>query len=96
MQLTFGHEIEGFRTELVAFLDEHLPPEASTVERISSSAYLPDWARQWQRTMFDHGWLQPGNAPEFGGRNAGIVEQYVYFQELGATTRRCDCSDLRR
>ncbi|OMC29714.1 acyl-CoA dehydrogenase [Mycobacterium sp. GA-1841] len=84
MQLTFGPEIEGFRAEFVAFLDEHLPPEASTVERISSSAYLPDWARQWQRTMFDHGWLQPGNAPEFGGRNAGIVEQYVYFQELGS------------
>lgn len=83
MQLTFGPEIEDFRAQFVAFLDEHLPPEARTGVRIGSSAYLPDWARDWQRTMFDHGWLQPGNAPEFGGRNAGIIEQYVYFQELG-------------
>ncbi|BBZ01197.1 acyl-CoA dehydrogenase [Mycolicibacterium chitae] len=83
MQLSFGPEIEAFRAEFSAFLDAHLPPAETTHERISSSAYLPDWARRWQRTMFDHGWLQPGNAPEFGGRNAGIVEQFVYFEELG-------------
>lgn len=83
MQLTFGPEIEAFRAEFLAFLHDYLPPEASTTDRVGSSAYLPDWARLWQRTMFDHGWLQPGNPPEFGGRNAGIIEQYVYFEELG-------------
>ena len=32
---------------------------------------MPEWARRWQRLQFDHGWLLPGNPPEFGGRNAG-------------------------
>ncbi len=28
MQLSFGPETEAFRDELIAFLDEHAPPEA--------------------------------------------------------------------
>jgi alkylation response protein AidB-like acyl-CoA dehydrogenase len=32
--------------------------------------------------MFDNGWLVPGNAPEFGGRNATILQQYAYQLEL--------------
>jgi alkylation response protein AidB-like acyl-CoA dehydrogenase len=37
---------------------------------------------EWQRLLFDNGWLLPGNPPEFGGRNASIVAQYVYREEL--------------
>jgi alkylation response protein AidB-like acyl-CoA dehydrogenase len=33
--------------------------------------------------MFDDGWLLPGQPPEFGGRNAGLLEQFVYLEELG-------------
>src|SRR6185369_11744007 len=36
----------------------------------------------WQRLMFDNGWLLPGNPPEFGGRNATLLQQYVHQQEL--------------
>jgi alkylation response protein AidB-like acyl-CoA dehydrogenase len=43
---------------------------------------VPEWSRRWQRLQFDHGWLLPGNAPEFGGRNAGILEQFVHREEL--------------
>ena len=32
--------------------------------------------------QFDHGWLLPGNPPEFGGRNANILEQFVHREEL--------------
>ena len=32
--------------------------------------------------MFDNGWLVPGNPPEFGGRNATILQQYAYQLEL--------------
>ena len=41
-----------------------------------------EWARRWQRLMFDNGWLVPGNPPEFGGRNATILQQYAYQLEL--------------
>ena len=82
MQLTFDADVEAFRAEFVAFLDEHLPPEAEALDRSRSSSDVPEWARRWQRLMFDNGWLVPGNPPEFGGRNATILQQYVYQLEL--------------
>ncbi len=83
MQLTFDADVEAFRAEFVDFLDEHLPPEAEAAERPRSSSHVPDWARRWQRLLFDSGWLLPGNPPEFGGRNATLLQQYVYTEELG-------------
>lgn len=82
MQLTFDADVEEFRAEFVAFLDEHLPPEAETAERPQSCSHIPEWARRWQRLQFDHGWLLPGNPPEYGGRNASVVQQYVHQEEL--------------
>jgi alkylation response protein AidB-like acyl-CoA dehydrogenase len=82
VQLTFDADVEAFRAEFVAFLDEHLPSEAEAVERSHSSSHIPDWARRWQRLMFDNGWLLPGCPPEFGGRNATLLQQYVHQQEL--------------
>jgi alkylation response protein AidB-like acyl-CoA dehydrogenase len=82
MQLTSDPDIEAFRQEFAAFLDEHVPPEAETAERAQSSSDVPAWARRWQRLQFDHGWLLPGNTPEFGGRNATILQQYVHLREL--------------
>lgn len=83
MQLTFDADVEAFRSEFIAFLDKHLPAEAEAFERPRSSSHVPEWARRWQRLLFDSGWLLPGNAPEFGGRNATLLQQYVYFEELG-------------
>ncbi|GAT07023.1 acyl-CoA dehydrogenase family protein [Mycolicibacterium novocastrense] len=82
MQLTFDADVEAFRAEFNAFLDEHLPSDDVALERSRSSSDVPGWARDWQRLMFDHGWLLPGYPPEFGGRNATILQQYVHQQEL--------------
>jgi alkylation response protein AidB-like acyl-CoA dehydrogenase len=82
VQLTFDADVEAFRAEFVAFLDEHLPDDADALERSGSSSHVPDWARRWQRLMFDNGWLCPGYPPEFGGRNATILQQYVHQEEL--------------
>ena len=85
MQLTFDADVEAFRAEFVAFLDEHLPElfaSGEVLKRPGSSSDVPDWARRWQRLLFDSGWLLPGNPPEFGGRNASLLQQYVYMEEL--------------
>ena len=85
MQLTFDADVEAFRAEFVAFLDGHLPElfgSADVLDRPGSSSDIPRWARQWQRLLFDNGWLLPGNPPEFGGRNASLLQQYVYMEEL--------------
>ena len=83
MQLSFDADVEAFRAEFIRFLDEHLPAEAEAAgERSRSTSHVPEWARHWQQVQFDHGWLLPGNPPDFGGRNAGILEQFVHREEL--------------
>ncbi|TKG70913.1 acyl-CoA dehydrogenase family protein [Prauserella endophytica] len=82
MQLSFDAEVEDFRAEFAAFLDEHLPPAAEADRASQSSSDVPEWARRWQRLQFDHGWLLPGNPPEYGGRDATLVQQYVHLLEL--------------
>ncbi len=82
MQLTFDPEVEEFRAEFSAFLDANLPSEAETLERPRSVSHMPAWARRWQRLLFDNGWLLPGQPPEFGGRNATILQQFVHLEEL--------------
>jgi alkylation response protein AidB-like acyl-CoA dehydrogenase len=83
VQLTFDSDVEAFRAEFAAFLDEHLPTAAAdAVERPKSVSHMPAWARRWQRLLFDNGWLLPGQPPEFGGRNATVLQQYAYLEEL--------------
>jgi alkylation response protein AidB-like acyl-CoA dehydrogenase len=82
VQLTFDAEVDDFLAEFVAFLDQNAPADADAIERPRSSSHVPDWARRWQRLLFDDGWLVPGNPPEFGGRNATILQQYVHQTEL--------------
>ena len=82
MRLRYGEAEEQFRRDLIAWLDEHAPAPDLMRQRKRSSADLPDWAREWQRTLFEHGWLVPGWPPELGGRNASPAEQMIYFEEL--------------
>ena len=82
MQLTFESDVEEFRAEFSAFLDENLPAAGETAERPRSVSHMPGWARRWQRLLFDNGWLLPTQPPEFGGRNATVLQQYVYLEEL--------------
>jgi alkylation response protein AidB-like acyl-CoA dehydrogenase len=82
VQLTFDSDVEEFRAEFAAFLDANPLDAALTGQRPQSSSDIPEWARQWQRLLFDNGWLLPSNPPEFGGRNATLLQQYVYLEEL--------------
>jgi alkylation response protein AidB-like acyl-CoA dehydrogenase len=76
---------EAFRAELGAFLDEHAPPEAERMREgeAGGEGVVPAWARAWQATLFDHGWMVPGYPPELGGRNASPTQTLVYLEELG-------------
>jgi alkylation response protein AidB-like acyl-CoA dehydrogenase len=82
VQLTFDSDVEAFRAEFSAFLDENLPSADETLERPKSVSHMPQWARRWQRLLFDNGWLLPGQPPEFGGRNATVLQQFVHLEEL--------------
>ncbi|HEY8217380.1 MAG TPA: acyl-CoA dehydrogenase family protein [Acidimicrobiia bacterium] len=88
MRLAWGDEELRFRDELRAFLDEHAPPEALTGYDMADSGaeeraeVVPTWARTWQATLFDHGWMIPAYPPELGGRNATPIQTLVYLEEM--------------
>ncbi len=89
MQLASDPEVETFRAELITFLHEHAPPEVLTHTDLAvgnrdgaEQSIIPDWARTWQATLFDHGWMIPGYPPEFGGRNATPIQTMVYLEEM--------------
>jgi alkylation response protein AidB-like acyl-CoA dehydrogenase len=83
VKLAFDDDVEAFRDELSAWLDRHTPDPGPGAARPGSSADIPPWAREWQRTLFDAGYLVPGNPPEFGGCNASLLEQFVHLEEMG-------------
>jgi alkylation response protein AidB-like acyl-CoA dehydrogenase len=88
VQLAWGPEEEAFRAELVSFLDQHAPPEALVQRDFPAGDdpeggdLLPDWARKWQATLFDHGWMIPAYPPELGGRSCTPVQTLVYLEEM--------------
>jgi alkylation response protein AidB-like acyl-CoA dehydrogenase len=82
VRLRYGEAEEAFRAELIAWLEEHVPPPDVLARPKLSSANLTDWSRAWQRSLFDAGWLVPGWPPELGGRNATASEQMIYYEEM--------------
>jgi alkylation response protein AidB-like acyl-CoA dehydrogenase len=91
MRLEFDAADEEFRQELIAFIDEHAPPQARRGRDwlgddddtdADGIMIIPDWARQWQATLFDHGWMIPGYPPELGGRNATTTQTMIYLEEM--------------
>ncbi len=82
MRLAYDESAEAFRAELVGWLEKNLPTPEQMAEQKLSSGHLPDWARAWQRRLFDAGWLVPGWPAELGGRDATPVQAMVYFEEL--------------
>ena len=92
MKLSVSAEDESFRSELIAFIEAQCPPEAySTGDFIGSGTeddagvmVIPEWAREWQACLFDHGWMIPSYGPELGGRNATPTQTLLYLEELAA------------
>ncbi len=81
MRLAPDQSLVEFRRAFNGWLDSHLPsPEVVAKETRNSSAHLPDWARRFQRELFEAGYLVPGWPPELGGRNATPQEQMAYFE----------------
>ena len=81
VHLRYGDAEEAFRSELVTWLDANLPPAELRSEPKESSAHLPEWARRWQRTLFDDGWLVPGWPPELGGLAPVTVSSHSWGTE---------------
>jgi alkylation response protein AidB-like acyl-CoA dehydrogenase len=84
VHLAWNEADDQFRRDLSAFLDEHCPPQAQRGKDFlgGEEMIIPAWAREWQATLFDHGWMVPGYPPELGGRHASPTQTLIYLEEL--------------
>ncbi len=83
MDLGFSAEEEAFRREVREWLDGNLPEEW---RNRGIGGYREeeegDLQRQWQRRLFEAGWLKLAWPAEAGGRGATPVMQAIYQEEM--------------
>ena len=83
MDLGFTAEEEAFRQEVRGWLDGNLPARD---RQDGKGGYRDeedtDLQREWQRKLYDGGWLKLGWPQEVGGRGATPVMQAIYQEEM--------------
>jgi alkylation response protein AidB-like acyl-CoA dehydrogenase len=83
MDLSFTPEEEAFRLEVKSWLDANLPPEW---RHGGVGGYREDEEesiqREWQKRLYEGGWLTLAWSAEQGGRGATPVMQSIYAEEM--------------
>ncbi len=83
MDLGFTAEEETFRQEVQAWLEANLP---KAWRQDGKGGYRDeedtDLQREWQRKLYEGGWLKLGWPKEVGGRAASPVMQAIYQEEM--------------
>lgn len=73
-------EVEAFRAEVAAFLDEHLTPALR--ERVRASGSLHDW--DVHRALGERGWIAPAWPEAYGGQDRDPLEMMAMREEMKA------------
>ena len=83
MDLRFSPEEEAFRKEVRTWLDQNLPEEW---RHRGVGGYREEEdeqvQREWQRRLYEGGWLKLGWPKNAGGREAPPVLQAIYHEEM--------------
>lgn len=84
MDFSYTEKEEAFRYELRSWLEENLP-----VGWLEGKRELPEdeeaykvFLKDWQRKLYEGGWAAIAWSEEYGGRNATLVEEIIYHQEM--------------
>ncbi len=83
MDLSYTAEQEAFRRRVRGWIKTHMPKR----ERDAPAMEFGDPARmralkEWQRTLYDAGYVAMGWPKEYGGQAADVVEQTIVNEEL--------------
>lgn len=79
MDLSFGTEGDEFRSALRSWLHESLPTDLD--EQVDDNTSF-DRRRRWNATLYEAGYAAIDWPEEFGGRDAPVIEQLIYNQEM--------------
>jgi acyl-CoA dehydrogenase len=79
-----GNEFDGFRAQVVAWMDEHLRGEFQPLRDcvgFGDPAFDPKLAKRWEQELARGGWIGIGWPKEFGGRALPLSQQVVFHEE---------------
>jgi alkylation response protein AidB-like acyl-CoA dehydrogenase len=83
MGVEFPAETEEFRAELRAWLDEHLTGEwRAAAHGLARTTEELDVLRGWNHLLADAGYAAISWPEQYGGRDAGVLDQVVWAEEM--------------
>jgi alkylation response protein AidB-like acyl-CoA dehydrogenase len=82
MDLDYPADIEEFRSEVRAILDEELPADWRGIGAIPTEAETAAFVKQWRQTLYRRGLFGVAWPAEFGGRGLSKLHQVVLVEEL--------------
>ena len=85
MDFSLTPEQDAFREQVRAWLKENIPRDWS--RRVMASAEVPrpeayQFLRDWQRTLFDAGFVGLTWPKEYGGRGLTFMEELILHEEM--------------
>ncbi len=81
MDISFSPEDLAFRDEVRAFFDENFTDEL--VGRLRGK-HFKEAIVEWQRKLYDQGWIAPNWPAEYGGTGWTATQKYIYESERSA------------
>ncbi|WP_432354305.1 acyl-CoA dehydrogenase family protein [Sporosarcina sp. A2] len=84
MDFTFTDKEEKFRGELRGWLEVNLPKGWLQGDRKlpEDNEHYSKFLRDWQRTLYEGGWAAISWPKSYGGRDATLMEEIIYHQEM--------------
>jgi alkylation response protein AidB-like acyl-CoA dehydrogenase len=82
MDLTFTPEQEAFRARVQKFLRDNLPPGWGQAGFRPQGMTMTEFLKDWQRRLYDNGFLGMAWPKEFGGQGASQIEMAIYNEEV--------------
>jgi alkylation response protein AidB-like acyl-CoA dehydrogenase len=82
MDLSFSPEQEEFRAKVQAFLRVNLPPGWGKAGFRPEGMSMTDFLRDWQRRLYEGGFLGMAWPQEFGGQGASQIEMAIFNEEV--------------
>jgi alkylation response protein AidB-like acyl-CoA dehydrogenase len=83
MDFNFTPEEDAFRQDLHSWLQDNLPEsyDPQEFDRIDADTRF-EFQRTWQKKAHEAGWVGIHWPKEYGGRGAGLMEMFIYNQEM--------------
>lgn len=91
MKLQLDPELELFREEVRAFLQEHLSDDVKRRSRIGMHPPNEEDRRWWNKVLYEKGWIAPAWPKEYGGTGWSHIQSHIFEMEC----RRAHAPELR-